>query len=158
MLHYIKGDLLEVKNGILAHGVNCQGAFGSGVALNIKNKYPSVYRAYRRAVEQSHDRGSLLGMVQLVNTKPDGVYDPNEDTVLVANIFTQLNYGKDGKRYLDYEALYVGFEKLYNRSFMYDLPLCIPKIGCGLAGGDWGIVSKMIEKAYPKDVFVYVYE
>jgi hypothetical protein len=74
---------------------------------------------------------------------------------LVANIFTQLNYGRDGKRYLDYEALYVGFEKLYNRSSMYDLPLCIPKIGCGLAGGDWVIVRIMIEKAYPKDVYVY---
>jgi O-acetyl-ADP-ribose deacetylase (regulator of RNase III) len=155
MLHYIKGDLLEVKNGIIGHGVNCQGAFGSGVALGIKNKYPNVYEAYRRCVWYSDSPQDLLGMVQLVSTKPDGAYCNKEDTVLVANIFTQLNYGKDGKRYLDYEALYVGFEKLYNRSTMYDLPLCIPKIGCGLAGGDWGIVSLMIEKAYPKDVYVY---
>jgi len=155
MLHYIKGDLLEVKNGIIGHGVNCQGVMGSGLALGIKNKYPSVYEAYRCAVEQFYNRESLLGMVQVVDPKPDGVYCNKEDTVLVANIFTQLNYGRDGKRYLDYEALYVGFEKLYNRSSMYDLPLCIPKIGCGLAGGDWGIVSLMIEKAYPKDVYVY---
>ena len=155
MLHYIKGDLLEVKNGIIGHGVNCQGVMGSGVALGIKNKYPSVYEAYRRAVQQSHNKDSLLGMVQVISTLPDGVYDPKGDTVLVANIFTQNKYGKDGKRYLDYEALYVGFEKLYKRSVLYDLPLCIPKIGCGLAGGDWGIVSLMIEKAYPKDVYVY---
>jgi O-acetyl-ADP-ribose deacetylase (regulator of RNase III) len=155
MLHYIKGDLLEVKNGIIGHGVNCQGVMGSGLALGIKNKYPSVYEAYRRVVQQSHNKESLLGTVQVVSTLPDGVYDPKGDTVLVANIFTQNKYGKDGKRYLDYEALYVGFEKLYKRSVLYDLPLCIPKIGCGLAGGDWGIVSLMIEKAYPKDVYVY---
>jgi O-acetyl-ADP-ribose deacetylase (regulator of RNase III) len=156
MLHYIKGDLLEVKNGILAHGVNCQGVMGSGVALGIRNKYPSVYEAYSRtALLGEYDPDCLLGTVQVVSTLPDGVYDPKGDTVLVANIFTQNKYGKDGKRYLDYEALYVGFEKLYKRSVLYDLPLCIPKIGCGLAGGDWGVVSVMIEKAYPKDVYVY---
>ena len=155
MLHYIKGDLLEVKNGIIGHGVNCQGVMGSGLALGIKNKYPSVYEAYMQRVMHAPFASSLLGTVQVVSTLPDGVYDPKGDTVLVANIFTQNKYGKDGKRYLDYEALYVGFEKLYNRSSMYDLPLCIPKIGCGLAGGDWGIVSLMIEKAYPKDVYVY---
>jgi hypothetical protein len=128
---------------------------GSGVALGIKNKYPSVYEAYSRAVMKAPFASSLLGMVQVLSTLPEGVYDPKGDTVLVANIFTQNKYGKDGKRYLDYEALYVGFENLYNRSTMYDLPLCIPKIGCGLAGGDWGIVSLMIEKAYPKEVYVY---
>lgn len=36
--------------------------------------------------------------------------------------------------------------------------VAIPKIGCGLAGGDWEVVSRIIDEATGDDLDVYVYE
>lgn len=39
------GDLLSSK-GIIVHGVNSQGVMGSGVAKQIKDKWPEAYGSY----------------------------------------------------------------------------------------------------------------
>ncbi|WP_411668007.1 hypothetical protein [Bacillus subtilis] len=39
MIKIIQGDLLEAKENIIAHQVNCKGVMGSGIALQIKKKY-----------------------------------------------------------------------------------------------------------------------
>lgn len=36
MIKIIQGDLLEAKENIIAHQVNCKGVMGSGVAKQIK--------------------------------------------------------------------------------------------------------------------------
>lgn len=36
-------DLLEFKCDIFCHQVNCQGRMGSGIAKQIRNKYPIVF-------------------------------------------------------------------------------------------------------------------
>lgn len=45
---YIKGDMFELKpeGAYLAHACNCQGVWGSGVAVQFRKKYPSAYKAY----------------------------------------------------------------------------------------------------------------
>lgn len=40
---YFDGDLLTAKTDIIAHQVNCIGAFNSGVAACIRNKFSSVF-------------------------------------------------------------------------------------------------------------------
>jgi O-acetyl-ADP-ribose deacetylase (regulator of RNase III) len=159
MLHYKKGNLLDVKEGIIAHGVNCQGVMGSGVALAIKQKYPIVFDAYRNL---SDDYGladklqALLGQIQVRGVVPKDVSHPTEPLLLVANLFTQFDYGKEKQRYVDYDAVATCFEKLYeiNNRF-YNLPLHIPKIGAGLGGGDWNVISVIIESVYKDDVTVW---
>lgn len=75
-----------------------------------------------------------LGNVQLV---PAGAY-------LIANIFGQNNYGRD-KQYTVYSALQKAFNTLAS-----DCGMCVIRIpygmGCGLGGGDWKIVSKLIDE------------
>ena len=41
-MNEIKKDLTTVTDGIVAHGCNCAGGFGSGIAGAIKNKWPAV--------------------------------------------------------------------------------------------------------------------
>ena len=48
-----------------------------------------------------------LGMCQVVKTNPG-----KEDNRLVANLCGQETYGYDGKRYTNYEGIYVALEKL----------------------------------------------
>ena len=44
---YFDGDLLTAKTDIIAHQVNCVGAFNSGIAACIKDKFISVFFEYK---------------------------------------------------------------------------------------------------------------
>lgn len=142
---YQKGDLLSVESGIIAHGCNCQGVMGSGVAKLIKDRYPSAYRVYKY---QEQTSGLKLGTVQIVNVR---------DMLYVANLMTQEFYGRDGKQYVSYDAIDICFDKLFAR--IGELKLVnIPKIGSGLGGGDWEVISRIIstkEHLYNKQVKVW---
>lgn len=123
-----KGSIFGTKKPI-AHGVNCMGVMGSGIAAQVRSRYPEVYQDYKEYCN-SMDRGKLLGTVQYVML-PDA---------LVLNCFTQYRYGTE-RRHADYDAIRACFENI-NKSGLKQLAL--PKIGCGLAGGDWNIVEKIL--------------
>lgn len=135
MITTIDGDIIEQsKSGKythLAHGCNCFNTMNSGVAKLIRIHYPAAVDvdSMTRAGDESK-----LGRYSLVKY-------PN---ITILNCYTQYRYGTDSRK-LNYEALYCCFEKINNLMTDQD-HLLIPKIGCGLAGGDWQIVSTMIGK------------
>lgn len=59
------------------------------------------------------------------------------DELYVGNLFTQLNYGKDGKKYANLNAVKSTLEQAVRFAITHELPLYIPRIGCGLGGLDW---------------------
>ena len=132
------GDILDYENkvNIIAHQVNCQGVMGGGLALQIKSKWPDVNRAY---VELVDNRDELMGICQIVRVG---------HKFGVANLFGQYDMG--GGRQTDYEALYTALGSLRNQMVVIDLKsVAFPvKLGCGLAGGDWRIVSSLIQVAF----------
>jgi O-acetyl-ADP-ribose deacetylase (regulator of RNase III) len=138
-IKYVKGDLLEAKETYLLHGCNAQGVMGSGVAKAIRAKYPSAYLAYK-ASEQHN--GMRLGVV---------TYAEQEDGKTVINGITQEFYGRDGKRYVDCDAVRevvqaVDWLMLSRRSRVFELPrVAMPKIGAGLGGGDWEMIEEIIQ-------------
>lgn len=136
----IKGDILSVKEGIIVQQVNCQGVMGSGVAKAIRDKYPEVFLHYRAACDEAANPSELLGQSVVVHI-------PSDDHLLfVHNIFGQLNYGRDGAVYTNYQALDEGFKLVRECAEVMDLPVHYPKIGAGLGGGDWEIISEIIER------------
>ena len=146
----IKGDLLDTHIKNIAQGVNCQGAMGSGVAKAIMTKYPDVRESYinfHKHILPTLINGTedLLGVVQPVQV---------EDGKTVYNLFTQDDYGYDGKLYLDIQALYDCFTNLIKMGVK---EIAIPRIGCGLAGGDWESVKTIINVATQDNLDVYVY-
>lgn len=144
MLKYVKGDLFSATEGYIVHGCNCQGVMGSGVALAIKNKYPSAYLDY---LEYCSDLGNtLLGTIQ---------YTQVTKNLTVANAFTQVYYGKDGKQYASYEAIDSVFTILAGKVYT-NTPIHMPKIGCGLGGLKWEEVYKYLEyRLNNHDVTIY---
>lgn len=123
-------NILDVTEGIIVHQVNNKRVMGKGLALQIKNKYPKHYQDYMK---------ENLSLGSLVTTKIN-------DNLFVVGIVGQDGYGTD-KQYTVYEALEKGLEKISKSN----LPIHIPyKLGCGLAGGDWNIVSSFISKHCPK--------
>lgn len=125
-------DLLSVQHGIIAHQVNCKGVMGAGLAKQIRSKYPQVFDSYSK-----HCSDECLGKIQLIQVT---------ESLYVANLFSQLNYGR-GSRHTDYEAMRSCFLKLNQ---FKDIDIYLPyAIGCGLAGGDWQIVSNLIDECLP---------
>ena len=139
MFEIINGDILSSREDYICHQVNCRNAMGAGIAKLICGKYPEVKYEYHRFCNAAKSPYDLLGQIHVVPIQQTGVS--------VINIFSQLNYGrKNGVRYTDYEALQKALLKI-NR-------LCIGKsvafpygIGCGLAGGDWMTVEKIIVRS-----------
>lgn len=136
MVEVINGDILDANVDYICHQVNCQNAMGAGFAKALYTKYPEVKHEYHEFCALAKSPYDLLGQIQVVPIRQAGIS--------IINIFGQLNYGrKNGVRYTDYQAIKNAFQKI-NR-------LCAGKsvalpygIGCGLAGGDWMTVEKMI--------------
>lgn len=150
MLRIIDGDISEAEESIIVHQVNCQGKMNSGVAKSIRKKFPKAYDDYMKI----KDKPSKLGEVWFTMSK-------NEDSVkYIGNLFGQLNYGYDRKRYTNYEALYTGLERVKEIAKLRGLSVAIPyKIGSDRGGADWNVVRAMIEVIFSDyEVTLYRYE
>lgn len=95
IIRNITGDVTAPIKGIIGHGVNCQGVMGSGVAAAIRSKFPKAYTEYLALCARKKPE-ELLGTTQLVQIT---------DELWVANMFTQLNFGHDGKVYASIKAI-----------------------------------------------------
>lgn len=62
MIKYIKGDILDVTEGIIVQQVNCFGVMGAGLAKQIRDKWPKVYDNYQIRVNSVEDNKNILGM------------------------------------------------------------------------------------------------
>lgn len=140
MIKLVVGDLLMASEDIIVHQVNCRGKFGSGIALQIKNRFPKAYEDYMSLMTENKDNEAMLGQVYVSVINNDKY---------IAHLFGQFNYGYDGKRYTNYEALYNGLEYVKDQAQQHNKSIAIPyKIGSDRGGADWDIVYKMIEKIF----------
>ena len=66
MVNFIEqGDIFNL-NGVhsYAHGCNCAGAMGKGIALQFRERYPKMYAEYKKCVSKvSLVRGMFLIMI-----------------------------------------------------------------------------------------------
>lgn len=135
MINYLTKDITSVETGIVAHGCNCQGKMGAGVALAIRKKWPRAYQDYKlycvryKPLTLPGSVDKLLGRVQVVRISDDPI-------LIVANCFTQLYYGRNG-RYADTGAITICLRRLAELATANDLSIYMPKIGCGLGGLNW---------------------
>ncbi len=151
MIIYEKGDVLKSEANIIAHGVNCVGGFGAGIAGQIAKKHPIVKKEY---LSKFYSDDWKLGEVQYVEIEYSGV-----DVVkFIANCSTQIDYKPKGILHCDYEALETCMNNLKCTCLNNNYTLAMPKIGCGLAGGNWELVSRIIENVFGDDMDVFVYE
>lgn len=154
MVKNVKGNLLDSNCDYICHQVNCQGRMGSGIARQIRERFPEVYEFYRKRYDQQVLNGwstdTLLGSIDIVPLN-----DSHRDIV---NMYSQADYGYDGGRYTSYDAFaYCLHEIKQNVPTGYKIGF--PKnIGCGLGGGNWKIISILIEEILGRDYEVYIYE
>lgn len=131
MIKYIKGDLLNAREAIIAHQVNCFGIAG-GLAQSVFEKWPEAELEYKQIVEKTGEY--MLGVTQFTKQQTDGH--------IIANVFGQLYPGNDTR----YHELGKALRHLAVMAEMLRLPVALPyKLGCGIGGGSWEKVKEMIE-------------
>lgn len=131
------GDIFEhaiERGGIIAHGVNCRGVMGGGIALSVATRWPTVKDAYFKKVANTLDPNALIGHVQIVDA---------QDGLKIANCFTQADYGKE-RIYVSYDAL----DECMRHLAKIDVPIHVPMIGSGLAGGVPAACREIIRAAF----------
>lgn len=149
-MKHICGDIFLSGATAILHQVNCQGVMGSGVAKQVKEKYPIVFEQYKSWCDDPELKPSLLGRIQTVHIDDTGKH-------AIVNLFAQDKFGYDGNCYTDYEALKQCLTEV-NKAFA-GCTVAIPYLmACHRGGGDWSVVSKMIEETLTDcDVTLYEY-
>ena len=145
-MNIIDDNIFNCTENIIVHQTNCRGVMGHGIALQIKNKYPEVFNAYYHYCKTNIPT-EILGTTLICQAN---------DNKYIANLFGQLNYGEGLQT--DYNRFEKALKAVYNFAKESNLSVAIPyKIGCGLANGDWNIVSKIIEETFKEDVKLTIY-
>jgi len=143
-IEYVKGSVVDAAESIIAQGCNAQGVMGSGVAKAIRDRWPEVFPRYRVFIDEIRAAGrNPLGCTNFANVDPYG------DDKMIVNMITQEFYGRDGKQYVDYDAVRKCMNLLNRRVGMFSTSphrVAMPKIGAGLGGGDWEVISQIIEE------------
>ena len=139
-MQHLEGNALDIDRGLVVHQTNCIGIMGGGIALQVAQRWPNVYRDYAWLCNQvRHNPKLLLGHVQ---------YVPANSRVTVANLFGQVFPGSG--LMTDYTAFTDGVRSIARAMAGYTHEVYFPyKIGCGLAGGDWKVVYQIIEAHCP---------
>lgn len=150
MLSYRTGDLLKAKeDGVqyIVHQVNCQGVMGSGIAKQIKDKYPIVYEEFKR--NYKYNDKPQLGQIDPIKV---------EDDFYVINLYGQEDYGYDGKRYTSYDAFWNALNLIKGILPMGSVIAFPYGIGCGLGGANWNIIKTMLNEVLGDYFNVIIYQ
>lgn len=141
---FIKGDIFQKKNlCALAHGCNCAGAMGKGLAKEIRQRWPRMYEEYRRRC--------LTGEFNLGN-----VFVWQENGFTIFNLATQ----KTWKTKADIAAIEKALVEMVRLSEEMQISsIGIPRIGAGLGRLDWSDVKAVLKRvAKTTNVKLVVFE
>lgn len=141
----IDSDLIDMASvgrfHIIIHGCNCFHKMGSGLALALRNKWPSVYEADLQTVKG--DR-SKLGTISSTVVKVPTLFGKVENLRIV-NAYTQFGYGhpRDGVRHFDADAL-ASCLRIVNQKSGAEKRIGLPYIGSGRGGADPKLIEQII--------------
>ena len=152
----VNGNLLETHVYLIAHQVNCLGIMGGGVARQIKEKWHYVYTEYRDYIESYKNHNNQKSPLGTACSSVTGDH-------LIINIFGQEDVSRSSCM-TDYNAVRTAFEdfihtyrKLHPLTNDVQLQIAIPyKFGCGLAGGDWCVMTELLEDIEKQEDVLFI--
>lgn len=143
MVRFKNGDLLEAKEKVIGHQVNCFGVAG-GLAADVFKKWPYARKDYTDLTKRISGK-VLLGMAYFTGQQRDGH--------IICNLFGQF---EPGAAY-NPKKLEQALEQLGNYARAREFSVALPYgLSCGIAGGDWDEVLKIIERTM-EDVDCVIY-
>ena len=154
-LKVIKGNLLDLAEAgnfnIIVQGCNCFCTMGSGLAREIRERYPEAFRAdqltksgdYTKLGNSSQcEAGDYADPISYKTRNKYAYDDPKRFTII--NAYTQFGFNKGGSNTDVFE--YTSFELILQK-LGHEYPqgrFGFPRIGQGLAGGDSVTITEML--------------
>lgn len=138
---YIKGDATcpQAKGGkIICHVCNDIGGWSKGFVLALSRRWEQPEAEYRAWHAAGKRGGFDLGAVQFVQVEP---------YIWVANMVAQrgIKRGSSGPP-IRYDAVAACLRQVADKARELGASAHMPRIGCGLAGGEWSKVEPLIEE------------
>lgn len=147
-IRFVSGDLFDNAHGVraFAHGCNCQGSMGAGIAKTFRARYPEMYEEYRRKC-RADPREFNLGDCWL--WEADG-------QPWVFNLGTQEGYWRSRA---SYEAIEAALREMRRQADAGGIAsIALPRIGVGYGGLSWRKVRALVEAVFgdwPGTLVVY---
>jgi O-acetyl-ADP-ribose deacetylase (regulator of RNase III) len=133
----VHGDLvklaLEGEFDVIIHGCNCFHTMGAGIAKAISKTFPEALKA---------DKATPYGERSKLGTISKAIARQDDHAITIVNAYTQFDWRGRGPK-VDYHAVRACFGTVA-KTFP-DQRIGYPMIGAGLAGGNWEIISGVIE-------------
>lgn len=125
------GDIFALQEVTsYAHGCNCVGAMGKGIALQFKERFPVMYKQYKQLCK---DGGFGLG----------GFFAYAYDAGVIYNLATQ----EDWRTQADLNAIRQSLIGMLKHASCHRVEkIAMPKIGAGLGGLKWEDVKRVINQ------------
>jgi O-acetyl-ADP-ribose deacetylase (regulator of RNase III) len=135
------GNLLDMADdgqfSMIVHGCNCHHTMGSGIARQIRERYPQAYEADRET--NQGDRNKLGTVSVAIGINKLG------SAFVIINAYTQFNFNSGALNdVFEYDA----FQNILNgiaRDAGPSMHIGMPYIGMGLAGGNKERILNIIE-------------
>lgn len=149
---HVKGDLIAADESAIAHGCNCEGKMGAGIAKLIREAYQGAYPPYKTAC----DIGSFYpGVAQPTRSWNHG---KSSTVTTVYNLATQDKPGP----YARYEWVYAAFQNMFRHMKYAGIDrVAIPRIGAGIGGLEWerveAVINAAVDDMYASGITVVVY-
>lgn len=129
---YTRGDVWVTNASVIAHGVNCVGVMGGGVARQVRDRYPRLYQKYRQLCAKN-----IL--------QPGDVWLWSEPGLpWIANLATQADLQGAQLSWID-ESLR-RLRLLAESDVTRYRHIAMPQIGAGLGRLEWEDVVPFIER------------
>jgi len=139
-MNIIEGNLISLAQAgefdVIIHGCNCQCTMGAGIAKSIKKAFPAAYKADVATERGDRDKLGSYSSAEVMVAE--------EQSLIVVNAYTQFDFRRRKTPNVDYDAIRAVF-----RAIKTDFPnkrIGYPAIGAGLAGGDWEVISGIIDE------------
>ena len=123
---------------IIVHGCNCQNTMGSGIAKEIRTRYPDTFnedwRWDQRVYNNPLDTDERIWKLGNYTFSDVNTYSSTKPPFTIVNAYTQVHYLPRGVDHFEYESFELILRKLAVIS--PDARYGFPYIGMGLAGGN----------------------
>ena len=139
-MNFLDGDLLDLAEkgefDVIVQGCNCKCTFGSGLARQIKERFYPAYMADLETKSLDDKKLGTYSKAKFCLKKGLSFY--------IVNAYTQYDFGQDNKDRFNYDA----FRKIciQLKDEFHGSRFGFPKIGAGLAGGNWERIFNIIKE------------
>lgn len=136
MIHELAGDILLSGAKVIVQGVAPNDDFMHGLALQLRERMPAMYKEFRHYCQTRHPKsGNLWDW-----TSPDGHR--------IVTLFTQEAAYEHGSKPKPAVLTHVNHSLHALRAFVQKemiASIAMPKLACGLSGLNWEDVKPLIE-------------